>query len=52
MHRISRMVTYCSELEDCVLKALGKDKFFYQAWIKYAKSVADTEDVFDYMLEK
>lgn len=35
-----------------MLLALGKDKFFYQAWVKYAKSVSDTEDVFDYMLEK
>ena len=46
------MVTYCAELEDFALSALGKDKFFYQAWLKYAKSVSDTEDVFDYMLEK
>ena len=50
--RVSRMVTYCADLDDCVLAALGKDKFFYQAWIKYANRVADTEDVFDYMLEK
>ena len=32
--------------------ALGKDKFFYQAWLKYARSVADIEDILDYMLEK
>ena len=51
--RISRFITYCVDnLNDCVLVALGKDKFFYQAWIKYANSVSDTEDVFDYMLEK
>ena len=46
------MVTYCAELEDFALYLLGKDKFFYQAWLKYAESVSDTEDVFDYMLEK
>ena len=46
------MVEYSAELDDCILTALGKDKFFYQAWIKYANSVPDTEDVFDFMLEK
>ena len=27
--RVSRMVTYCADLDDCVLAALGKDKFYY-----------------------
>ena len=46
------MVTFTAEQEDSVLQALGKDKFFFQAWFKYAESVQDTEDVFDYILEK
>ena len=50
--RISRMVTFTAEQDDSVLIALGKDKFFFQAWFKYAESVQDTEDVFDYILEK
>ena len=27
--RISRLVTFCADLEDRVLLALGQDKFFY-----------------------
>ena len=50
--RISRMVCFCAEKSDSVLQSLGKDKFFFQAWLKYARSVADKEDVLDYMLEK
>ena len=45
-------MTYSAEKEDSVLISLGKDKFFCQAWLKYAKLVSDTEDVFDYMLDK
>ena len=50
--RIAKLVTYAAEQEDSVIKSLGSDKFFCQAWIKYADDVADTEDVFDYMLDK
>ena len=50
--RISRMICFCAEQSDQILRNLGKDKFFFQAWLKYARSVADTEDVLDYMLDK
>ncbi len=46
------MVTFSAEQEDHILQALGKDKFFYQAWLKYAQSVEDTEDVFDFIIDK
>lgn len=35
-----------------MLLSLGKDKFFYQAWFKYAESVSDTGDVLEYMASK
>ena len=50
--RIERLITYSAEQEDGVLSSLGKDKFFFQAWIKYAENVSDTEDVLDFMLDK
>ena len=50
--RISRMVTFCAEKDDSVLMTLGKDKFFFQAWLKYAESVSDTGDVLEYMAQK
>ena len=46
------MVTYTSDMDDLVLETLGKDKFFYQAWMKYAQGVADTEDVYDFIVDK
>ena len=46
------MVAFCAEQEDVVLTTLGKDKFFIQAWLKYAKSVSDTEDVYDFIVDK
>lgn len=46
------MVSFSAEQDDNVLRILGKDKFFYQAWLKYAHFVSDTGDVLDFMLEK
>ena len=46
------MVTFCAEKDDSIIRALGRDKFFYQAWYKYAESVSDTGDVLEYMAKK
>jgi len=46
------MVAFSADQDDQILEVLGKDKFFCQAWLKYAQSVCDTEDVFDFMVSK
>lgn len=45
-------MTYTAELESHELECLSEDKFFVQAWLKYADKVADKEDVLDYIVEK
>lgn len=46
------MLAFCADQEDVVLTTMGKNIFFMQAWLKYAKSVSDTEDVYDFIVEK